>query len=421
MISFRFPTPGNIPWSDIGGFLRFVRRRLGQARLDQAAGNLAFTTLFALVPLLTIALALFATFPLFGTLRTSLEVYFDQIMMPKQIAGTILGYLTIFTTKATHLSVIGALGVLVSSVAMINMIEQSFNQIWRIKKPRPIFQRIGLYLVIATIGPFLLAVSLTLTSYVFGATGGSLRNQSFLYGMFYTLLSVVWMTGAFTMLYVVIPNRTILWREAVWGGLFAAIAFEIVKRLFALFIVQFPSYQMIYGALAAVPIFLLWIYLSWLITLAGAALVAAIHLVWHGRWRHVATPGSVFLDAMAILKVLYLAAEEGVPEIAEADIRAKTGLGLDEIEIILQHMLAVAWVELINPDAMALFKERQIRADKSDHWKLAVNPQELTLASVYRRFVFESTVDAPLTRQLDAAVDQGLGETLAAHFAHSSS
>jgi len=403
----------NISWSDVGAFLRFMKSRLDHARLQQVAGNLTFTTLLALVPLLTIALAVFATFPQFGTLRTSLEAYFTQIMMPRQISNTILGYLTVFTDKAAHLSAIGAVGVLVSAIAMISMIESSFNQIWRIKRPRSLAKRGLLYLAMVIFGPFILGVSLTLTSQIYVASGGALRQASFLYGAWYALLSIIWTAAAFTVMYVVIPNRTIHWREAVWGGLFAAIAFEIVKRLFTAFIIQFPTYRMIYGAMAAVPIFLLWIYLSWLIALAGAAFVASIHYLWHGRWKLAPVTGGVFMDAIEILRLLHQAKEDGIDE---ASLRAKTGFGLDEIENLLQRMLAAGWVEQIRPDALARIKQHKIRADISHYWRLAVNPEELTLASVFRLFVFDAAVGSVLAKQVGSAVDQGLNETLADHF-----
>ena len=403
-----------ISWQDVRAFLGFMQRRIQHARLQQVAGNLTFTTLLALVPLLTIALALFTTFPLFGTLRASLEAYFVQIMMPRQIASTILGYLTIFTDKAAHMSIIGAVGVLVGSLALMSMIEHSFNQIWHIRKTRTVLQRSVLYLVTATLGPFILAISLSLTSKLYLASGGTLRNASFLYNAFYELLSIVWTASAFTVLYVVIPNRTIHWREAVWGGLFAAIAFEIVKRLFAAFIIAVPTYRTIYGALAAVPIFLLWIYVSWLITLSGAALVASIHYMWHGRWRHVPVQGSDFLDAIELLRILHRAQEGGVDE---ATLRANTGFGLDEIESLLHRMQVAGWVERFKPDARERIKERKIRAINTDRWKLVAAPEKLTLADVFRLFTFNSSGGSALARQADNAIAKGLSETLSQHFA----
>ncbi len=404
-------------WHDVQAFSRFMKSRLEHARLQQVAGNLTFTTVLALVPLLTIALALFTMFPAFGTLRASLEAYFAQIMMPRPIANTILRYLTVFTDKAGHLSVIGALGVLVGVTALMRMVERSFNQIWRVRKSRTLLKRVLLYVAIGILGPFILGVSLSMTSHLYLASGGSLRNPSFFYSLWYALLSIVWTAVAFTVLYVVIPNRTVYWREAVCGGLFSAVAFEIVKRLFALFIVQFPTYRTIYGAMAAVPIFLLWIYLSWLITLSGAAFVATIHYLWHGRWQKISAPHHVFLDAVEILRVLYEVKEDGADE---ALLRSRTGFGLDEIENLLLCMQSAGWVERFRPDAMARLRERKIRADKTDYWRLTDHARELTLAQVYRLFVFNPPTDRPLGHQIDVAISNGLAESLLVYFSRES-
>lgn len=407
----------SVSWQEVQAFLRFMFRRLEHTRLPQVAGNLTFTTVLALVPLLTIALALFTMFPAFGTLRASLEAYFAQIMMPKQIASTILRYLTMFTDKAGHVSIIGALGVLVAATVLMSMIERSFNQIWRIRKRRSILKRAGLYLTVGILGPFLLGISLTMTSHLYLATGGTLRNPSLFYSFLYAVLSIIWTAAAFTVLYVVIPNRTIHWREAVCGGLFAAVAFEIVKRLFAVFILQFPTYRTIYGALAAIPIFLLWIYLSWLITFAGAAFVAGIHYLWHGRWREISKQSSPFLDAMKILGVLYEAKEAGANE---ALIREATGFGLDEIESLLQCLQAAGWVERVRPDTMVRLRERKIRAEETDNWRLIANPDNLTLADVFRFFVFKPSSGSSLSKEVDQVLSQGLGDSLSAYFSRDS-
>ncbi|RJX30932.1 MAG: YihY family inner membrane protein [Oxalobacter sp.] len=405
---------------DFLAFLRFMVGRFKHARLQQVAGNLTFTTLLALVPLLTIALALFTMFPAFGTLKASLEAYFAQVMMPKPIANTILRYLTVFTNKAGHLSIIGAVGVLFASMALMGMIERAFNQIWRVRKRRSLLKRMALYLTLGVLGPFLFVASLTVTSNVYFAAGGTFRHPTLLQSLIYAFFSIVWMTLSFTVLYVVMPNRTIHWREAVCGGIFAAITFEIVKRVFAIFILDFTTYRKIYGAVAAIPVFLLWIYLSWLITLSGAAFVAGIHYLWHGRWRQIisSTKGSAFVDAMTILGILHEAKESGVDE---AQIREMTGLGLDEVENLLECMESVGWVAHFRSDPMVRLRERKIRADTTVYWKLTADPLELTLAQVFRLFVFGVSEDSDLARKVDGAIAAGLNESLSAYFLRQSS
>jgi membrane protein len=288
----RLTLPRDLTWAQVRDLVRFAARRLDEERLPQVAGSLTFTTVLALVPILTIALAIFTTFPLFNTFRASLEAYFVQNLMPKGIANTILGYLTQFSSKATRLSAFGAVALIVTAVAMMLMIDRVFNQIWRVKTKRPITQRILVYWAIVTLGPLLIGASITLTSYLFSATNGAVRNVPFLGGMFYSSISILLTTVAFTLLYIVVPNRLVEWRDALCGGLLAALAFEIIKRLFAIFVVKVPTYTVIYGAVAAFPIFLVWLYLGWLITLGGAVVTAALPIVKYERWWHVPQPGN---------------------------------------------------------------------------------------------------------------------------------
>jgi membrane protein len=404
------------PLDDMLGLLRFARRRLNEERLPQVAGSLTFTTVLALVPMLTIALAIFTTFPLFNTFRASLEAYFIKSLMPKTISNTIIGYLNQFASKATRLSAVGAVGLILTTVAMMLTIDRAFNRIWRVRKGRPIAQRIVVYWAIVTLGPLLIGVSITVTSYFVTATSG-LVAAPLMGSLVYTVISIVLTMGAFTMLYLAVPNRLVDWRDAACGGLLAATAFEIAKRIFVIFVTQFPAYTMIYGAVAALPIFLLWVYISWLITLIGAVLVAALPVVKYERWWHVPAPGSDFVDAMAVLRVLCDARRHGSSAAVDATaIRAQTRLGFDESEALLDRMLDAGWVGRIKPGAPQRAQFGKRITDGLDTWTLLGNPEQLKLADVYRLFVFTVEPDANLVRQVKEAVECGLGQTLAEYF-----
>ncbi|WPX42780.1 MULTISPECIES: YihY family inner membrane protein [unclassified Undibacterium] len=400
-------------WKHLPKLLQFVLQRLRDGRLPQVAGSLTFTSVLALVPILTVALAIFTAFPLFNTFRTSLEAYFVQNLMPKGIANTILGYLTQFATKATRLSAVGGGALILTAIATMAMIDKSFNQIWQVKRARPLFQRVLVYWAIVTLGPFLIGVSISLTSYLFTATSGVVGAVPFLGAVFYTLVSVAVTTGAFTLLYLTVPNRRIDWRDAACGGLFAATAFEIAKRGFAVFVAHFPTYTIVYGALAAVPIFLLWIYLSWLITLVGAVLAAVLPILKFERWWHVPTPGSAFADAMRLLIELTRArTRAGSALLSTAQLRAATYFGLDEISAVMQRMLEAGWVvqaEASGSHVTAWWA----RADEGgDVWMLSVNPMQLRLADVYKLFVFEPVADSRLSAVVEQTIDVGLQQSL---------
>lgn len=411
------PILRNLPWDDMRGLYRFAMQRLNEERLPQVAGSLTFTTVLALVPMLTIALAIFTTFPIFNTFRASLEAYFIQSVMPKSIANTILGNLNQFASKATRLSAVGAIGLIATTLIMMFTIDRAFNHIWRVKSARPFTQRLLIYWAIMTLGPLLIGVSITATSGLLGATSSLVGNQPLFGSIANTLFSILLTTGAFTLLYIVVPNRIVDWRDAACGGLLAAVAFEIAKRLFVVFIAKFPTYTVIYGALAALPIFLLWIYVSWLVTLMGAVLAAALPIVKWERWWHVGTPGSAFIDAMAILEVLHEARSSKATAAVDAHaIRAQTRLGFDESEALLEKMLDAGWVGRIKAE---MPKRKQLGKPSSegrDTWTLLANPEQLRLADVYRLFVFNTAGNAKLAKQAETAVERGLNETLSDHF-----
>jgi membrane protein len=396
---------------------RFGWRRLEEERLTQVAGSLTFTTILALVPILTIALAIFTMFPLFNTFRMSLEAYFIQSLIPKGISNTILDYLGVFAAKASRMSAVGAIALVFTTVATISMIDSTFNHIWRVKTKRPLLQRIIAYWTLITLGPLLIGISISLTAHLLKATDWMTINLPFISAFFYTAISVGLTTVAFTLLYMVIPNRFVDWRDAAWGGLIAGLAFEIAKRLFGVYLARFPSYTVIYGALAAIPIFLIWIYLSWLIILVCAIIVAALPVVKYERWWHAATPGSAFVDAMAVLQVLFEARVSGASAATDTStIRSRTRLGFDESESLLQTMLDAGWVARIKTEPPYRAQWGKRLTEGMDSWTLLANPQHLTVADVYRLFVFDAAGNAALARQVEVAVEQGLAQTLAAQF-----
>jgi membrane protein len=425
----------SLSWSEIRDLFLFARRRLREESLPQVAGGLTFTTVFALVPVLTIALAVFTTFPMFKTFRTALEAYFIQSVMPKAISNTILSYLTTFAAQATGLSAVGAVTLVLTSVAMMGMIERVFNRIWRVKAERRWTRRILVYWALITLGPLVVGVSLSLSTKVFSATTSLVGDVAG--ALFYTILSLALTTAGFTFLYLAVPNRNVDWRDALAGGTVAGLAFELAKRGFAVFITQFPTYSKIYGALAALPLFLLWVYLSWMITLVGALLTAALPVVKYERWWHEPAPGSAFVDAMAVLQVLHVACRCGDTALVNASaIRARTRLGFDEMDLLLERMQAQGWVGRVKRDAPSRVQWGKHVGGDADSWVLLANSERLTLADVYRVFVFGgmpvnagvayesddprdaqvSRDAARLARQVEAAVETGLGRSLADHF-----
>jgi membrane protein len=412
-----------VSWTELRNLMRFALQRLREVRLPQVAGSLTFTTVLALVPILTIGLAILTAFPLFASFRSSLEAYFAQSLMPKGISNTILGYLTQFATKATRLSAVGGVLLMVTAIMTMSMIEKTFNQIWKVKQKRPWAKRMIVYWTIVTLGPLLIGFSMSFTSSLFTATNAVMRSTPLVGDILYASTSIFLTALAYTFLYMSVPNKKIDWRDAVSGALVAAVAFEIAKRLFAIFIKQFPTYTVIYGALAAVPIFLIWIYMSWFITLMGAVIAASLPIVKFERWWHAPTPGSAFEDAMAVLKILILARLKNEnAQVAVLDIRQQTRFGIDEIEGLLERMLAVGWVARIDQDDIPIKRHKWWRAkdEHSEEWILLMNPASLAVSDVYRLFVFDTLDEGlshnSLANKVHSVIEIGLSESLHDYF-----
>jgi membrane protein len=405
-------------WSRLLDLFRFALRRLEEESLPQVAGSLTFNTVLSLVPVLTIALAIFTSFPIFETFRTSLQAYFVQSLIPHSIASTINDYLGMFAAKASRMSAVGAIVLLLTTAATMALIDRTFNNIWRVKTKRSWVKSIAAYWTIVTLGPLLIGVSITVTSHVLRATDWVVMSLPFVNAFFYTGVSVALTTVAFALLYTVIPNRFVDWRDAAWGGFLAAIAFEIAKRIFAIFLSHFSSYTMIYGALAAVPIFLIWIYVSWFIILVCAVIVSALPVVKYERWWHVPSPGSAFVDAMAVLQVLVEARSSSASSATDASlIRTQTRLGFEESESLLEAMLDAGWVGRIKTEVPSKSRWRKRTAEGMDSWTLLANPDVLSVADIYRLFVFSAAANPRLAQQVEHAIEQGLSQSLAEHFA----
>jgi membrane protein len=258
-------------------------------------------------------------------------------------------------------------------------IDSAFNQIWRVSRPRPLLQRVLVYWTVLTIGPLFIGASLSLTSYLITLSLGLVEEVSGVVRFaLLRFMPIVLTSSAFALLYFAVPNRQVLKRDALIGGAVAGLCFEAMKQGFGFYITQFPTYKMVYGAFAAVPIFLLWIYLSWLITIGGAVLVAVLP-----EWRERAgqsqpVPGSDFFDALQILKILWRAHQSG-EIVTLSRLHPAVKVRLDHLEGILNSLVAATWVVPAGPGG----------------WVLSRDAAAIKVEDVYRLFVFHTATHTP--------------------------
>lgn len=254
--------------------VRLTIQRARKERLPQVAGSLTFTTLLAVVPLFAVSFALFTHFPAFLRFERAIEDVLLKSMLPADIARTVLETLHQFAANASGLTWVGSLFLLATSVAMLLTVENALNQMWQVKRNRPFLRRVGLYLVMLALGPPALGASLWATSWVVSASAGLIaalpRSLAFVLDLGTFALAAVVLTALFRF----VPNAKVRLADAIAGGLIGGIAFELGKRGFAAWLVKLPTYKAVYGAFAAFPIFLLWIYFSWLVTLLAAMVTA---------------------------------------------------------------------------------------------------------------------------------------------------
>jgi membrane protein len=258
--------------------MRITIDRVRKERLAQVAGSLTFTTLLSIVPLLAVSLALLSRFAAFHRFERAIEEYVMKGLLPADISRTILGYLNVYAGNARSLTWAGSLSLLFTAVALMLTVENALNQMWQVKRNRPFFRRVGMYLLMLAVGPPVLGLSLWAMSYVLGVSMGLVGalppSLSFLLGMGPPMLCM----AALTALFHFVPNAKVAWRHAVAGGLIATVALELGKRGFAAYLAQLPTYRAVYGAFAAFPLFLLWMYFSWLVTLISAMIAANLGL-----------------------------------------------------------------------------------------------------------------------------------------------
>ena len=329
------------PWFDT---LRTLRARFREDRLGLTASSLTFTTIISLVPLLTVMLAVFSAFPMFANFQVALQKYFLQALVPENIASQVLRELTRFAAQAKGVGTVGLVLLFFTALALMLTIDRTLNGIWRVRKPRPIAQRVIVYWTAVTFGPLVLGASLSLTSYAISASKGFVSvlpgGVSFLLEAFEFLL----LAGGLAGLFHYVPNTHVRWRHALAGGVSSTIGFELAKKALGWYLTTVPTYSVMYGALATVPIFLVWMYLGWVIVLLGAVIAAYAPSLQTRVKRWPDGPGARLQLAIAVLRQLADARAGGERGLHGGALATALHTDPLQTEPILDTLVAFDWV-----------------------------------------------------------------------------
>ena len=335
----------HVPWIHA---IRTLRERFREDRLGLTASSLTFTTTIALVPFITVALAVFTAFPMFAKFQDVLQKWLIESLVPDNIARQVLGYLNQFAGKASKLGAVGLAVLLGTALALVFTIDRTLNSIWRVRTSRPFAQRVMIYWAAITLGPVLLAVSLSMTSYAISFSKGVVSAMPGGVSLLLEVLQFALMGAGMAALFRYVPNTQVRWGHAWIGGLFVSGGIELAKKGLALYVSSVPTYSVVYGAFATLPILLIWIYVAWVIVLLGAALTAYLPSLLAGGTLRRLPHGWRFQISL-----------EAVQQLERARAAGGKGLTLDQLcnalhvdplrlEPLLQTLTSFDWIGRLN-------------------------------------------------------------------------
>ena len=368
-----------------GDFCVAMVQRFREERATQTAGSLAYTSLLSLVPLLTTALAIASAFPVFDNAVEALQDFmFANVLPDTPGLEAITEQIDSFTANAGRLTAIGIVGFMVTAIMLMLTIDNALNRIFRVERRRSLLQSVFVYWAVLTLAPVLIGVSLSMTTLALAASVGSV----YLLPFFFTCL-------ALALLYGVIPARRVQVKHALLGGVVAGVGFELAKRLFALYLQQVPTYTLIYGAFATIPIFLVWLYVSWVVVLAGAVFTAMLP-AYYAKMEQRMKPGERLAELLGALTILGRAHAVGKVISLNALAREMRTQPY-RVEQVLVRAARRGWVA---------------RTER-DGWVLARDPATIVLTDLYRELVFDSeavgVAEADLGLSLQQYIARGKG------------
>lgn len=361
------------PAGAVGAFILYALRRFSSDGCFAASGALSYATLVSLVPLGVIALASLSVVPIFAPLKDQLLAFLFRSLVP-QVGEQASYWFRTFADSAGRTTAIGFVGFAATGILLLVTVEDHFNRVWRVTAHRPWVYRVLAYWTLITLAPLLLGASLSLSTYFelaasragLGPQAAALAASDWVHRL------VLWLPVclefvALVLLYCLIPNCAVRWRDAAPGALFATVAIELLKVGFSVYIGALSSYRTVYGTLAGIPIFLLWMYVSWMAVLAGAVVTAALP-----NWRVDEEVGGVPVGGVRLGLSLAL--------IAALARRQRRGRTVETAALAGELGVATTVIdEHMKPLAEAGF----VAHTETGAWVLAWNPENATLRDLY--------------------------------------
>lgn len=365
-------------WDRVRALLVHIGSKFRRDGLLESAGLLTYTTLLSLVPLLIVSISIVSSLPGSDDWKVSTQEFVYNYFIPdtgatdaetETIKDTITSKLSALTNRQSGLTVTMTIFLVITSLLMMSTIEGVMNRIWGVHTSRSLVSKIVVYWSMLTMGPVLLGASLAFSSYVFSiGLLSELRSQAEQVPLYGYLLPMFVSALSFYLLYMIIPNRRVNWHHALLGACVTAILFEMAKKGFGIYISNFNAYSLIYDALGAIPVFLLWIYLSWCVVLLGASFTASLESFSYGD------PGSKwpeeqqFVLLYRLLGHLWKQQSTGEAMTDDALLKLEPLADDDQVLALLEHLRVADMVQ---------------RNEDGD-WLLSRDLDEVNLAQLYR-------------------------------------
>lgn len=353
-------------------FGRHLWKHFREDRCFEAAGALSYTTLLALVPLMAVVIGVISAFPVFDSGVEQLQDFIFKNFVPAA-GDEVQAYIDQFVQRSAGLTGAGTLFLVITAILLMSTIEKSLNRIWRVGRARRITSRLIVYWAVLTLGPLLMGASVGLTSYLQVLP---MLAPEFVRGWVHsatlaltpTLIALL----AFTLIFSVVPNRRVRFHHALAGAAFSAFAFEAAKRGFVFYLSNFPTYENLYGALATIPIFLVWIYVTWTVILLGASVSASLTTFNYRRadWRW--NPRHHLLLAIRLIHHLAEAQRSGRGLPSSTLLAREAAMTDGELQALMQRL-----------DAAGL-----VQRDEDGDWFLCADLAEVSLGDLYAHVAF---------------------------------